>query len=1266
MLSDRGCYLIFSTTVITEETFEKCGVEFRRDQCWFDNEGDTAQFLTKGPEGHREEMKRRIQLNSSEESSGMRVESDSRSEGKRTAEHLRQTNVLASKRRKFDVLPPRERHDHECGLSETCVLSLRNPRNNYVYWKELQEYSFKCRRDPPKYTEIDHNGSQIQFAVTFQDFSIKGDFKDSKYDAVESASHMLCKKYFPDLSKSVRPPDVLDKRKQHDYACGLTSKCLLQLKRNNCIHWNRLQEYSFKSELRPPRYKEIGQRGKSNDLHFLFEVRFKDYCARGEYKLGKAKAVESAAYELCRRHYPELVESDLNINNIGPKKVESVAAPSVPKNTEPGTYAESLAALNASPRKKHDTDCGLSFTCLLQLKKNNCIHWNRLQEYSFKSELRPPRYKEIGQRGKSNDLHFLFEVRFKDYCARGEYKLGKAKAVESAAYELCRRHYPELVESDLNINNIGPKKVESVAAPSVPKNTEPGTYAESLAALNASPRKKHDTDCGLSPTCLLAMRKPENNYVYWNRLQDYCYERRSSPPKYELVADSPPNFMFQVSLDKFQVRGTFVIGKCTAVESAAYELCRRHFQALLDREHSVAPSNGPSAMEEDIPDQPEPAATAVEQRGGIKDTSPLEQVNPGKEASPAQRLAQAPAPAPRQVKEYQGWRLVFANGGGNLEEGNTEEGLLMKNLKDDGIRDEIEDIPIEISIEDVSSEGQQSGLPTSSSEKMSGLLNKVFDNFPAGRDKILHWSTVTSFSSSENQAMVHLQFSAYFSRPSLCIRNDEKSSHLDKINVKCSNNFSKFLERCKNQMVVLDVDFAFWPEGEMESHRGKKLYLCSFPKQNCFYGWFANPEILKHVKKALKKRALSYCFDLDETLLHAVGSKKLKDSLLNQKKEKIDMPFVQYWNEKYRQYCKGETRLSNERRMVSIVEKDSRGITRSRDFSSQEETAYLSTSDEHMIPVIRYPVSRQRDDGCVIFTIVFHVIVNEETSNAVRKMPHEFLFFVRPGWEKLKRFLKNGKCGVYVATASEKEYSYEAWRILDTKGELIVRRNFESNITNFDMEIDNTTGKYKEYKNLCKTVLGRQSSGNQLPFAVGIDDRDDGVYGEKDDVYLESVGGEEQCIYYCEKYNVILGEEKMGGIGSHEPMDDMIDTFKALEFLTWRRVDWLVEKAKKILDQPPLDKRSSFELFESVNLSSMSLLRLARARRRQLLQIKHILDKRNDTRDEHFETLKGFLRSSVDGFWRKEDSTVNVVNEALMNTVYELFLEKERQHGQRS
>ena len=94
--------------------------------------------------------------------------------------------------------------------------------------------------------------------------------------------------------------------------------------------------------------------------------------------------------------------------------------------------------------------------------------------------------------------------------------------------------------------------------------------------------------------------------------------------------------------------------------------------------------------------------------------------------------------------------------------------------------------------------------------------------------------------------------------------------------------------------------------------------------------------------------------------------------------------------------------------------------------------------------------------------------------------------------------------------------------------------------------------------------------------------------------------------------------------------------------------------------------RSSFELFESVNLSSMSLLRLARARRRQLLQIKHILDKRNDTRDEHFETLKGFLRSSVDGFWRKEDSTVNVVNEALMNTVYELFLEKERQHGQRS
>ena len=1114
MLSDRGCYLIFSTTVITEETFEKCGVEFRRDQCWFDNEGDTAQFLTKGPEGHREEMKRRIQRNSSEESSGMRVESDSRSEGKRTAEHLRQTNVLASKRRKFDVLPPRERHDHECGLSETCVLSLRNPRNNYVYWKELQEYSFKCRRDPPKYTEIDHNGSQIQFAVTFQDFSIKGDFKDSKYDAVESASHMLCKKYFPDLSKSVRPPDVLDKRKQHDYACGLTSKCLLQLKRNNCIHWNRLQEYSFKSELRPPRYKEIGQRGKSNDLHFLFEVRFKDYCARGEYKLGKAKAVESAAYELCRRHYPELVESDLNINNIGPKKVESVAAPSVPKNTEPGTYAESLAALNASPRKKHDTDCGLS------------------------------------------------------------------------------------------------------------------------------------------PTCLLAMRKPENNYVYWNRLQDYCYERRSSPPKYELVADSPPNFMFQVSLDKFQVRGTFVIGKCTAVESAAYELCRRHFQALLDREHSVAPSNGPSAMEEDIPDQPEPAATAVEQRGGIKDTSPLEQVNPGKEASPAQPLAQAPAPAPRQVKEYQGWRLVFANGGGNLEEGNTEEGLLMKNLKDDGIRDEIEDIPIEISIEDVSSEGQQSGLPTSSSEKMSGLLNKVFDNFPAGRDKILHWSTVTSFSSSENQAMVHLQFSAYFSRPSLCIRNDEKSSHLDKINVKCSNNFSKFLERCKNQMVVLDVDFAFWPEGEMESHRGKKLYLCSFPKQNCFYGWFANPEILKHVKKALKKRALSYCFDLDETLLHAVGSKKLKDSLLNQKKEKIDMPFVQYWNEKYRQYCKGETRLSNERRMVSIVAKDSRGITRPIDNFSQEETAYLSDNTNYMIPVIRYRVSQQRDDGCVIFTIVFHVI--EEAGMAVRKNPHEFLFFVRPGWEKLKRFLKNGKCGVYVATASEKEYSYEAWRILDTKGELIVRRNFESNITNFDMEIDNTTGKYKEYKNLCKTVLGRQSSGNQLPFAVGIDDRDDGVYGEKDDVYLESVGGEEQCIYYCEKYNVILGEEKMGGIGSHEPMDDMIDTFKALEFLTWRRVDWLVEKAKKILDQPPLDKRSSFELFESVNLSSTSLLRLARARRRQLLQIKHILDKRNDTRDEHFETLKGFLRSSVDGFWRKEDSTVNVVNEALMNTVYEL------------
>jgi len=114
------------------------------------------------------------------------------------------------------------------------------------------------------------------------------------------------------------------------------------------------------------------------------------------------------------------------------------------------------------------------------------------------------------------------------------------------------------------------------------------------------------------------------------------------------------------------------------------------------------------------------------------------------------------------------------------------------------------------------------------------------------------------------------------------------------------------------------------------------------------------------------------------------------------------------------------------------------------------------------------------------------------------------IFFIRPGWTRLRAFLASKREGdtgggplVYVSTKGDRDYAYAAWMLLDPNFKLIPREEYKGRIESvhkdrlktFSSCIFGTSPENPVRDNSSRDKWVQMQ--DRIPFAIAIDDRDD-------------------------------------------------------------------------------------------------------------------------------------------------------------------------------
>jgi len=386
---------------------------------------------------------------------------------------------------------------------------------------------------------------------------------------------------------------------------------------------------------------------------------------------------------------------------------------------------------------------------------------------------------------------------------------------------------------------------------------------------------------------------------------------------------------------------------------------------------------------------------------------------------------------------------------------------------------------------EITAERKRTGGGEATQLAPSGSIDQNEQAGPQGSPD-LAWASEQSFHNIGYNPMVLLQLSSGSNAPSVCLKAPPTLGGA----AAEAPGFATFARLCAEEKILPMV------KGAAEDE--ECLYLCGFPKQGCFYGWRAAPVIVGHMVEVLKAQSLCYCFDLDETLLKSYCGnivnedpessfqrewKIIEDQYSSEQKDMIRQ-FFTHFNERLKEFRKREEVGG----LDNLVRKWG---NRKKRHTCQIETAVLSNGNTVRRPVVKY-------DGPG----------NENVRLTEIQFPPppvdtNMIFFIRPGWSnRLLPFLKERRQSVWVSTAGEMDYSYEAWRLLDPRGEVIKRNSFKQRINNVDVKNKN------EKKSIWKCVLNkspsRLTSTRDLPFVVTIDDRTD-VWLPNEGAYLHNI-----------------------------------------------------------------------------------------------------------------------------------------------------------------
>ncbi|UPR03220.1 hypothetical protein HOP50_12g65480 [Chloropicon primus] len=431
-------------------------------------------------------------------------------------------------------------------------------------------------------------------------------------------------------------------------------------------------------------------------------------------------------------------------------------------------------------------------------------------------------------------------------------------------------------------------------------------------------------------------------------------------------------------------------------------------------------------------------------------------------------------------------------------------------------------------------------------EKENPLAKCVRDAFEGTRQKGLNISSSDAFQGKdfENSCMVYLQLSSGCAKPSVMIR-------LGGMFPRDNSNFKSLANFCSTGKTVPVIDFEdSWGEPCRAQLGGKRLYLCAFPNADCFYGWFAHPRVIEHVKETLNNRSLAYVFDLDQTLVQGHTHQSMCKYLEEKKEEKssegmgLCKRYLETWRPCLDQYRKG----------FWIRHSFLGGLRQ-----PETQMVQMSTGRNAERQVIEHKLQnvgsdRDKDRGRIAFTCI-------EPCDRSTAM----VLFIRPGWDRVARFLQRGNgrknAMVYVSTKGQKEYAWEVWRLLDKKGDLIPRSDFGRKIESGS----------SQRKSLASAIFGDPNLVNlneRLPFAIAIDDRVD-VWKAGEEVYNIR---DYTPHFHLKMHKDVLKtpayvNDPLPSSGDSRALDQFTRIMEVAESTVWSQVKDLEGRAKRLMNE---------------------------------------------------------------------------------------------------
>ena len=236
------------------------------------------------------------------------------------------------------------------------------------------------------------------------------------------------------------------------------------------------------------------------------------------------------------------------------------------------------------------------------------------------------------------------------------------------------------------------------------------------------------------------------------------------------------------------------------------------------------------------------------------------------------------------------------------------------------------------------------------------------------------------------------------------------------------------------------------------------------------------------MKNVLSSKSLGYVFDLDETLVKAFTHSGLT-KMMSKPTMDLDIDSVEKWTKVLDQFTKPR--------------EDGVRAVQSPFYPCQWVEAKMVRAEMFSGRTINRPVIRIENDEDS--SEIFLTFIDPD------RVDTAMIFFIRPGWTRLRSFLASKRDGdtgggplVYVSTkAPDPDYAYVAWTLLDPNSKLIPREEYKGRIESvhkdrvktFSSCIFGTTSENPERDNSSRDKLVQMQ--DRIPFALAIDDRDD-------------------------------------------------------------------------------------------------------------------------------------------------------------------------------